>query len=72
MVVAVSLVAMASHRIEELRAATRVIADAARQVGFDQPVAVAEAEDELYDDTQPYEDANPSVPYDYEQIARAA
>jgi glycine C-acetyltransferase/8-amino-7-oxononanoate synthase len=72
------LVTMASHRAEELHAAARVLAQAARAVGFDPRTAVAY--EELY--REPYEDepieaveyeaADPSVPYDFDRIARAA
>ena len=71
------LTAMASHRTEELQAAGRVLAQAARAVGFDPRAAVAfhEPDEDLYD-PEPveaeYEPANPSVPYDFEQVARAA
>jgi 8-amino-7-oxononanoate synthase len=73
------LAAMASHRVEELRTAARVLALSARAVGFDPRAAVAfaEADEAYYDDTaaaagRGYEEANPSLPYDYEQVARAA
>ena len=70
------LAVMASHRVEELRAAARVLGLAARAVGFDPRAAVAfaEPEEELYDaePVERYEDANPSMPYDYEQVASAA
>jgi hypothetical protein len=68
---------MASHRIEELRAAARIMALAARAAGLDPRAAVTfeEPYDEPYD-VEPgepeYETVDPSVPYDYEQIARAA
>ena len=70
------LTAMASHRSEELRAAGRVIAQAARAVGLDPRATVApsEPQDEVYeaDSAEPYERLDTSVPYDYEQPARAA
>jgi len=70
------LTAMASHRSEELRAAGRVMAGAARAVEFDPRATVVhhEPEDELYEAeaNQPYEELDKSVPYDYEQVARAA
>jgi hypothetical protein len=70
------LTAMASHRSEELRAAGRVIAQAARSVGFDPRVTIAhrEPDDEVYESEpdHPYEELDTSVPYDYEQTARAA
>jgi 8-amino-7-oxononanoate synthase len=80
------LAVMASHREEELRAAAGVLGRAARAVGFD-PRSVS-APVETYDDVTydeeyelesdaaepgaPYEEADPSVPYDFEQVARAA
>jgi glycine C-acetyltransferase/8-amino-7-oxononanoate synthase len=80
------LAVMASHREEELRAAAGVLALAARGVGFD-PRSVP-AVDEAYDDGAtdedyeiavekvgsgvPYESVDPTVPYDFEQVARAA
>jgi hypothetical protein len=67
---------MASHRSEELRAAGRVIAQAARAVGFDPRATIAhdELDDEVYgvESDSPYEELDTSVPYDYEQVARAA
>jgi 8-amino-7-oxononanoate synthase len=70
------LTAMASHRSEELRAAGRVIAQAARAVGFDPRATIApdEPDDEVYEvePDRPYEELDKSVPYDYEQVARAA
>ncbi len=70
------LTAMASHRSEELLAAGRVLAQAARAVGLDPRATIAhrEPEDELYEAEadQPYEELDTSVPYDYEQTARAA
>jgi 8-amino-7-oxononanoate synthase len=70
------LTAMASHRSEELRAAGRVIAQAARAVGFDPRATIAhdELDDEVYEveSDSPYEELDTSVPYDYEQVARAA
>lgn len=70
------LAAMASHRVEELQAASRVLALSARAVGFDPRAALAFAEhDEDFYDAEPagrYEEPNPSMPYDYEQVARAA
>jgi 8-amino-7-oxononanoate synthase len=70
------LTAMASHRSEELRAAGRVIAQAARAVGFDPRSTIAhdEPDEEVYEvePEQPYETLDTSVPYDYEQVARAA
>jgi len=75
----VRLTVMASHRGEELRAAARVIAQAARAVGFDprETITVADELDEGYEayDVEPpeaYEDVDQSVPYDFEQIPRAA
>ena len=77
------LTVMASHREEELRAAAAVLGRAARSVGFDPEAvrALSDAyEDEAYDDelpeevgaSAPYEKVDPSVPYDFEQGARAA
>jgi hypothetical protein len=70
------LTAMASHRSEELRAAGRVMAGAARSVGFDPRATIArhEPDDEFYEveADRPYEELDTSVPYDYEQPARAA
>lgn len=82
------LAAMATHREEELRAAAGIIARAARAVGFDpQAAAGLNTFDETYDETSEehyelepagsdpgasYEEANPSVPYDFEQVAHAA
>jgi glycine C-acetyltransferase/8-amino-7-oxononanoate synthase len=70
------LTAMASHRSEELRAAGRVVAQAARAVGLDPRATIAytEPDDEVYEveTDQPYEKLDTSVPYDYEQTARAA
>jgi 8-amino-7-oxononanoate synthase len=70
------LAVMASHRVEELRAAARVLGLSARAVGFDprSAVVLAGGEEELYDaePVERYEQANPSTPYDYEQVARAA
>jgi 8-amino-7-oxononanoate synthase len=72
----VRLAAMASHRVEELRAAARVLGLSARAVGFDPrtAVAVAGAEEELYDSepAERYEAADPSMPFDYERVASAA
>jgi 8-amino-7-oxononanoate synthase len=70
------LAVMASHRVEELRAAARVIALSARAVGFDPrtAVAVVDHDEALYEDepVERYEEADRSMPYDYEQGARAA
>jgi 8-amino-7-oxononanoate synthase len=78
----VRLAVMASHRTEELHAAARVVAQAARAVGIDPRSAVGPAvpSDDAYEAAyahEPaaryeYEAADPSVPYDYEQTARAA
>ena len=72
----VRMAVMASHRSEELRAAARVIAQAARAVGFDPSATITPVDepDEYYDVEPPeaYEDVDPSVPYDFEQIPRAA
>ncbi|HUJ34359.1 MAG TPA: aminotransferase class I/II-fold pyridoxal phosphate-dependent enzyme [Solirubrobacteraceae bacterium] len=75
----VRLTVMASHRSEELRAAARVVAQAALAVGFDprETIAVADDPDDAYEayDVEPpevYEDVDPSVPYDFEQIPHAA
>jgi glycine C-acetyltransferase/8-amino-7-oxononanoate synthase len=72
----VRLAVMASHRGEELYAAARVIAQAARAAGFDPRTAIVPVDEpnERYDAEPPeaYEDADPSVPYDFEQIAHAA
>ena len=60
---------------EELEAAARLLGQAARQVGFDPSTTIAYAEpDEPYEVEPPevYEDVDPSVPYDFEQIPRAA
>jgi 8-amino-7-oxononanoate synthase len=80
------LAVMASHREEELRAAAGVLGQAARAVGFD-PRAVPTAEEaydaDAFDDAYeivaeevgsgvPYESVDPTVPYDFEQVARAA
>lgn len=70
------LAVMASHRVEELSAAARVLALAARAVGFEprSPVVFAGGDEERYDaePIERYEEADPSMPYDYEQVARAA
>jgi 8-amino-7-oxononanoate synthase len=77
------LAAMASHREEELRAAAVVLGRAARAVGFDPrsvPAAYEEGDVEesfadyeiSVEDGRRYEDADPSVPYDFEQVAHAA
>jgi glycine C-acetyltransferase/8-amino-7-oxononanoate synthase len=72
------LVVMATHRSEELRAAARVLAQAARAVGFDPRLTAApvDAYEEPTDDFEPagrYDDeADPSVPFDFERVARAA
>ena len=72
----VRMAVMASHRSEELRAAARVIAQAARAVGFDPSATITPVDepDEYYDAEPPeaYEHVDPSVPYDFEQIPRAA
>ena len=72
----VRMAVMASHRSEELSAAARVIAQAARAVGFDPSATITPVDepDEYYDVEPPeaYEDVDPSVPYDFEQIPRAA
>jgi glycine C-acetyltransferase/8-amino-7-oxononanoate synthase len=77
------LAVMASHRAEELAAAARVLAQAARAVGFD-PQATHVFEEEEFDAVEaepvaPYEDARPALydderaaPFDHERIARAA
>ena len=66
---------MASHRAEELRAAARVLAQAARSAGFDPRTAVVfdELEEEIYE-AEPVEayEVERTGPYDYEQVARAA
>lgn len=66
---------MASHRAEELRAAARVIAQAAQSAGLDprMTVAVDEPEDEAYE-AEPVEayEVEHAGPFDYEQVARAA
>ena len=80
------LAVMASHREEELRAAAGVLGRAARAVGFDPqsvPAPLEQYDDGEYDDGYeieaddlesgaPYEQVDPSVPYDFEQGARAA
>jgi len=72
------LTAMASHRAEELEAAARVLGKAAREVGFDPKSTITPIDEpeELYDDelyeAELYEDADPSVPYDFERVPRAA
>jgi glycine C-acetyltransferase/8-amino-7-oxononanoate synthase len=72
------LAVMASHRSEELRAAARALAQAARAVGFDPRIDAApvDAYDEPIDDFEPaerYDDAaDPSVPFDFERVAHAA
>ena len=68
---------MASHRSEELEAAARLLGQAARQVGFDPSTTIAytEPDAEPYDDIElpeTYENVDPSVPYDFEQIPYAA
>jgi 8-amino-7-oxononanoate synthase len=67
---------MASHRAEELRAAARVIAQAAQSAGFDPRTTVAfeEPEDDAYEaePVEAYEVEQTTGPYDYEQVARAA
>jgi hypothetical protein len=67
------LTTMASHRCEELRAAGRLLGEAARAVGFDPRTTVVadEPDEELYE-AEPYEELDTSVPYDYEQVPRAA
>ena len=69
------LTAMASHRPEELQAAARLLGQAARQVGFDPSTTIAYAEpDEELSDDEPAEsyEVQPSGPFDYERIPRAA
>jgi 8-amino-7-oxononanoate synthase len=80
------LAVMASHREEELRAAAGALGRAARAVGFDPRSAPvlddaydAGATDEDYEiqveevgSGVPYESVDPTVPYDFEQVARAA
>jgi glycine C-acetyltransferase/8-amino-7-oxononanoate synthase len=72
----VRLVVMVSHHNDELRSAARVIAQAARAVGFDPRDAITHVDepDEHYDaePVETYEDVDPSVPYDFEQVPRAA
>ncbi|MGA8718035.1 MAG: hypothetical protein WB557_08515, partial [Solirubrobacteraceae bacterium] len=77
------LAVMASHRAEELAAAARVLAQAARAVGFD-PRATRVFEEEEFgaveaEPVAPYEDVRPALydderaaPFDHERIARAA
>ena len=77
------LAVMASHRAEELAAAARVLAQAARAVGFD-PQASHVFEEEEFEPVEagpvaPYDDARPALydderaaPFDHERIARAA
>ncbi len=68
------LTAMASHRGEELSAAGRLIAQAARGIGLDPRAAIVhdEPDDDVYETDESYEELDTSVPYDYEQVARAA
>jgi glycine C-acetyltransferase/8-amino-7-oxononanoate synthase len=73
----VRLAVMATHRSEELRAAARVLADAARASGFDTRATVVYAEPELeYDEPdepdQTEQTAEQTGPFDYERIAHAA
>jgi hypothetical protein len=68
---------MATHRSEELRAAARVLADAARASGFDPRATVVYAEPELEyyepdEDDQTEQTAEQTGPFDYERIAHAA
>ena len=72
----VRLTAMASHRSEELAAAARVLAQAARAVGLDpaSTIGFEEPDDERYEAEPaeaPYEPER-ARPYDYERVARAA
>src|ERR1700759_4032925 len=69
------LTAMASHRGEELSAAGRLIAQAARGIGLDPRAAIVHDESDdgdVYETDESYEELDTSVPYDYEQVARAA
>jgi hypothetical protein len=77
----VRLAVMASHRSEELRAAARVLAQSAAAVGLDPraTAALLAPDEEPYDGEQyvgepleVYDEVDPSVPYDFEQTARAA
>jgi 8-amino-7-oxononanoate synthase len=71
----VRLTVMASHRVEELRAAAAVLGQVARSVGFDPSMSfVFEEPDEEAYEVEPGEfyEAVQSGPYDYEQVARAA
>jgi 8-amino-7-oxononanoate synthase len=72
----VRLAVMASHRAEELHAAARILAQAARAVGFEPRTmsAFTEPDEEHYEvePPEPFDELDPSVPYDYEQIAHAA
>jgi glycine C-acetyltransferase/8-amino-7-oxononanoate synthase len=73
----VRLAVMATHRSEELRAAARVLADAARAIGFDPRATVVYAEPELEyyepdEDDQTEQTAEQTGPFDYERIAHAA
>jgi hypothetical protein len=79
----VRMVVMASHRSEELRAAAPVIAQAARAIGFDprrtiMPIEepyetyAVEPPDRYVEPPEPFEHVDPSVPYDFERIPRAA
>ena len=68
------LAVMASHRAEELRAAARVLGQSANAAGFDPRTAIAfdEPEDDAYD-AEPVEyEVEPTGPYDYERVPRAA
>ncbi len=71
----VHLAVMASHRVEELRAAAALLGQVSRALGFDPRMAVAfeEPDEEAYEDEtlEEYE-VSQSGPYDYEQVARAA
>jgi glycine C-acetyltransferase/8-amino-7-oxononanoate synthase len=71
--------AMASHRVEELRAAGGVLGQVARAAGFDPRASISfeESADEAYEaepaDAYEYEaELERSSPYDYERVARAA
>lgn len=63
------LTAMASHRPEELRAAARALALAARTVGFDPRSALAPDHEE---DIEPAPGPGELYDYDHDRVARAA
>jgi hypothetical protein len=69
----VRLAVMATHRSEELRAAARVLGDAARAIGFDPRATVVYAEPEAeYFEPDEHDQPEQTGPFDYERIAHAA